>query len=79
MIAGMVGNNSCGSHSILYGSTRDHTISVKMILDDGIEYDFGPLTKIEFEKKTKLEGKEGDLEDLISQQSYYLLIPLKAS
>lgn len=61
MIAGMVGNNSCGSHSILYGSTRDHTISVKMILDDGIEYEFGPLSNEEFNKKLEINGKEGDL------------------
>ncbi len=31
MIGGMVGNNSCGSNSIVYGSTRDHLISVKAI------------------------------------------------
>ncbi len=61
MIAGMVGNNSCGSHSILYGSTRDHTISVKMILEDGIEYEFGPLSKEEYENKLIIQGKEGDL------------------
>ncbi len=61
MIAGMVGNNSCGSHSILYGSTRDHTISVKMILDDGIEYEFGPLSNDEFISKTKLKSKEGEI------------------
>ena len=24
MIGGMVGNNSCGAHSIIYGSARDH-------------------------------------------------------
>ncbi len=28
-IGGMVGNNACGSHSIVYGSTRDHTIELK--------------------------------------------------
>ncbi|RPH32272.1 MAG: FAD-binding oxidoreductase [Bacteroidales bacterium] len=61
MIAGMVGNNSCGSHSILYGSTRDHTISIKMILDDGVEYEFGPLSNEEFFLKNQLEGKEGDI------------------
>lgn len=61
MIAGMVGNNSCGSHSILYGSTRDHTISVKMILDDGNEYEFGPLSKNEFSEKLRIKGKEGDI------------------
>lgn len=61
MIAGMVGNNSCGSHSILYGSTRDHTISVKMILDDGIEYEFGPLSNDEFLKKKQQTNKEGSI------------------
>ena len=35
MIGGMVGNNSCGAHSLIYGSTRDHTLSVKCILSDG--------------------------------------------
>ncbi len=61
MIAGMVGNNSCGAHSIIYGSTRDHTISLKMILDDGLEYEFGNLTKYQFTEKQKLSNREGDL------------------
>ena len=65
MIAGMVGNNSCGSHSILYGSTRDHTISVTMMLDDGNEYEFKPLNKEEFLKKLELNSREGDLYRLI--------------
>lgn len=61
MMGGMVGNNSCGSHSIIYGSTRDHTISVKMILDDGNEYEFGSLTKPEFDEKLTLSNREGDI------------------
>jgi FAD/FMN-containing dehydrogenase/Fe-S oxidoreductase len=61
MMGGMVGNNSCGSHSIIYGSTRDHTISVKMMLDDGNEYEFEPLTKSEFEEKLNLQNREGEL------------------
>ena len=61
MIGGMVGNNSCGAHSILYGSTRDHVISVKAILSDGTEAEFGSLTKPEFAAKTKLESLEGAL------------------
>lgn len=51
MIGGMVGNNSCGSNSIVYGSTRDHLISVRGFLSDGTEVTFGPLDRIEFEKK----------------------------
>ncbi|MBQ0005912.1 MAG: FAD-binding protein, partial [Alistipes sp.] len=34
-IGGMVGNNSCGTHSLIYGSTRDHLIEAKVILSDG--------------------------------------------
>ena len=51
MIGGMVGNNSCGSNSIVYGSTRDHLVSVKGFLSDGSEVIFGQLTEAEFEGK----------------------------
>ena len=61
MIGGMVGNNSCGAHSLVYGSTRDHTVSVKAILSDGTEAEFGPLDKNGFEKKCKLENLEGEI------------------
>ena len=37
MIGGMVGNNSCGSNSVVYGSTREHLLEVKAILSDGSE------------------------------------------
>src|SRR5665647_2533414 len=37
MIGGMVGNNACGAHSVIYGSTRDHTIEIKVLLSDGSE------------------------------------------
>ena len=36
-LGGMVGNNSCGSHSLVYGSTRDHLLEAKVILSDGSE------------------------------------------
>src|SRR4030065_477747 len=45
MIGGMVGNNACGAHSLIYGSTRDHLISVKELLSDGSEVEFKPLDK----------------------------------
>ncbi len=35
MIGGMVGNNSCGLHSIVWGSVRDHLLEVKVVLSDG--------------------------------------------
>ena len=35
MIGGMIGNNSCGSHSIMYGTTRDHVLEMEVVLGDG--------------------------------------------
>ena len=34
-IGGMFGNNSCGSHSLIYGSTRHHVLEARGILCDG--------------------------------------------
>ena len=34
-IGGMFGNNSCGTHSLVYGITRHHVIAAKGILSDG--------------------------------------------
>jgi FAD/FMN-containing dehydrogenase/Fe-S oxidoreductase len=45
MIGGMIGNNSCGSNSVVYGSTREHLLEVNTILADGTETWFGPLDK----------------------------------
>ncbi|GAB4179313.1 MAG: FAD-binding and (Fe-S)-binding domain-containing protein [Terrimicrobiaceae bacterium] len=51
MIGGMVGNNSCGSNSLVYGSTRDHLLRARGFLADGSEVTFGRLTPAEFEAK----------------------------
>ena len=51
MIGGMVGNNSCGSNSVIYGSTREHLVSVKGFLSDGSEATFQALTRDEFNAK----------------------------
>ncbi len=51
MIGGMVANNSCGAHSLVYGSTRDHTLEIKALLGDGSEVVFGSLTPDEFRQK----------------------------
>lgn len=49
MIGGMVGNNSCGSNSVVYGSTREHLLEVKALLSDGSEAVFGSLTPTAFQ------------------------------
>ena len=50
MIGGMVGNNSCGSNSIVYRATREHTLSVKVLLADGSEAEFGNMSGWDFTK-----------------------------
>ena len=51
MIGGMVGNNSCGSNSVIYGSTRDHLLSVKGFLSDGSFVEFKSIKAEDFENK----------------------------
>ena len=38
-IGGMFGNNSCGTHSLVYGSTRHHVLACKGILSDSSVFD----------------------------------------
>lgn len=61
MIGGMVGNNACGAHSLIYGSTRDHTISVNVILSDGTAVVLGPLNKKDFSEKCRGNSLESDI------------------
>ncbi len=60
-IGGMVGNNSCGSHSLVYGSTREHLLEATVILSDGSEVVLKSLTKDEIKAKLEIDGLEGDI------------------
>ncbi|MDD4216370.1 MAG: FAD-linked oxidase C-terminal domain-containing protein [Bacteroidales bacterium] len=60
-MAGMVGNNSCGAHSLIYGSTRDHLLELNCILSDGSKVVFRELTKKEFEEKCQQNDLEGSI------------------
>ncbi len=61
MLGGMVGNNSCGSHLPIYGSTRDHLLEIKAFLSDGSPVVFKELSKPEFEEKCTLNNLEGKI------------------
>ena len=61
MIGGMVGNSSCGSTSIVYGSTREHTLELRCVLSDAQIAEFGPLTAEELKEKVKAAGREGEI------------------
>ncbi len=61
MIGGMVGNNSCGSHSVIYGTTRDHVIELQTILSDGNEAIFNEISNEAFEQKCEGEALESKI------------------
>src|SRR5882724_1686113 len=61
MIGGMVGNNSCGSNSVVYRSTREHLLEVKALLSDGSEAIFKALDIEEFHSKCDGNSLEADI------------------
>lgn len=71
MIGGMVGNNSCGSNSVKYGSTRDHLLEVHALLADGSKAVFRALTTEQFASKCE----ENTLEGQIHRQVREMLTP----
>lgn len=61
-IGGMVGNNSCGTHSLVYGSTRHHVLQLKGYLADGSYFDTDKRGEGELEKRiyAQLEAWKND-------------------
>ncbi|WP_312792097.1 FAD-linked oxidase C-terminal domain-containing protein [Sphingobacterium sp.] len=61
MIGGMIGNNSSGLHSIVWGDTRHNLISAQVLLDDCSEATFEKLDEASYFNKLLLPGREGDI------------------
>lgn len=61
MIGGMVGNNSCGSNSVVYRSTREHLLEVKTILSDGSEAVFNTVDLDTFHRKCEGDTLEASI------------------
>jgi FAD/FMN-containing dehydrogenase/Fe-S oxidoreductase len=60
-LGGMIGNNSAGARSIVYGKTSDHVRRLQVILADGSRADFGPLTPEEWQKRAEQPSRIGEL------------------
>jgi FAD/FMN-containing dehydrogenase/Fe-S oxidoreductase len=60
-LGGIVGNNSTGAHSIVYGMAADHVLGAKVILSDGTPANFGPLTLDQLDYYREREGFEGHI------------------
>ena len=72
-IGGMFGNNSCGSHSLVYGSTRHHVIEARGVLCDGSVEVFKTYTIDELEDRFGSMFWQSD-EDALIQRIYSQLI-----
>src|SRR6266550_4306799 len=61
MMGGMVGNNSCGSNSVVYRSTREHLLEIKALLYDGSEAEFKKVNLDEFHQKCEGDSAEATI------------------
>ncbi len=58
-IGGMIGNNSSGMYSIVYGKTIDHVLELRVMLSDGSIATLAPLSEDELREKLMLDSLEG--------------------
>ncbi|MBO0811310.1 MAG: FAD-binding protein [Microlunatus sp.] len=49
-LGGMIGNNSCGTHSIMGGKTVDNVIELDVLTYDGVRMTLGPTSWEEFDR-----------------------------
>lgn len=60
-LGGMIGNNSSGTHSILYGKTIDHVLELDVVLADGSLVRLGPVDEDGYRLKAGLPTLEGQI------------------
>ncbi len=60
-IGGMIGNNSSGTKSILYGKTIDHLLGLKVLLSNGVELDLDETTQAAYDNICQGSGFEANI------------------
>jgi len=60
-VGGMVANNSAGEKSLTYGKTERYVRGLKVVLQDGNEYEFTTLSRAELEAKKSQQDYEGEV------------------
>ena len=61
-LGGMIGNNSAGSHSILYGKTIDHVLETHVVLSSGEQRVFREMS---FNEASQIQGLEGRVAEIV--------------
>jgi FAD/FMN-containing dehydrogenase/Fe-S oxidoreductase len=60
-VGGVIGNNSAGAHSILYGMTSDHIRSLRLALPEGGVVELGPATPADLALRAEQPDATGRL------------------
>jgi FAD/FMN-containing dehydrogenase/Fe-S oxidoreductase len=60
-IGGMIGNNSCGTHSLLGGKTVDNVEELRILLYDGTQITVGPTPESDLDLIVKQGGRRGHI------------------
>jgi FAD/FMN-containing dehydrogenase/Fe-S oxidoreductase len=60
-IGGMIGNNSCGTHSLLGGKTVDNVEELLILLYDGTQLRVGPTTSDDVERIVRAGGRRAEI------------------
>src|ERR671933_397815 len=58
---GMIGNNSCGAHSVMTGRTSDNVEELEVLLYDGTRMRVGPTNDGELERIIREGGRKGEI------------------
>ena len=60
-LGGMIGNNSCGTHSLISGKTVDNVHELRILLYDGTELTVGATPEAELEAIVREGGRRGEI------------------
>ncbi len=60
-LGGMIGNNSCGPHSMLAGKTVENVLELDVLTCDGIELTVGPTTDNELKNLSQRNDRVGEI------------------
>ena len=60
-LGGMIGNNSCGVHSVMAGKTDDNVESLDILTYDGVRMRVGATSSNELEQITREAGRRGQI------------------
>ncbi|HEV2500430.1 MAG TPA: FAD-binding and (Fe-S)-binding domain-containing protein [Terriglobia bacterium] len=60
-LGGMIGNNSCGVHSVMGGKTVDNVESMRVLTYDGLELEVGKTSDDELESIIRAGGRRGEI------------------